>query len=396
MNQTLAIFIDAYRELNAKKLFWITMILSGLVVAAMAILGINEKGLTVLWYEIPIGGDLARFTTRLITEETFYKLLFVGLGLNLWLAWIATILALVSTASIIPDFVSSGSVELSLSKPIGRVRLFLTKYAAGTLFAGLQVLVFSSASFLVLGLRAGVWEPGLFLAVPLMVLFFSYLYCISALVGLITRSTITALLVTLLCWFFFFALNSADQISLVVREETRQRAAATERQIERMEKNTTEKLAKEASAPVEEGRPSPPQPGPDGTFTREQLDAANPFLAGKRRELDESRSAERLAQRWQSIFFAVKTVVPKTQETVGLTERWLVDAAELETLAANGEEERGGDEDEQTRRESAQAGANSAERIIRERPVAWVIGTSMGFQVVLLTIACVIFARRDF
>ncbi|NRA58263.1 MAG: hypothetical protein HRU13_09155, partial [Phycisphaerales bacterium] len=43
--QTLALMIDAYRELCAKKLFWITMILSTIVVAAFAMVGINETGL---------------------------------------------------------------------------------------------------------------------------------------------------------------------------------------------------------------------------------------------------------------------------------------------------------------------------------------------------------------
>ena len=31
MTQTMAIFLDAYRELNSRKLFWITLILSGVV-----------------------------------------------------------------------------------------------------------------------------------------------------------------------------------------------------------------------------------------------------------------------------------------------------------------------------------------------------------------------------
>jgi len=30
IGQTLAIFLDAYRELNSRKLFWMTMLLSGL------------------------------------------------------------------------------------------------------------------------------------------------------------------------------------------------------------------------------------------------------------------------------------------------------------------------------------------------------------------------------
>ena len=123
MRQTAAIFLDAYRELNAKKLFWITMILSGLVVVAFAAMGNNEKGITIFHWTI----ELPFSSTKVVPRDEFYKMWFVSLGLKFWLGWIASILALVSTASMIPDFLAGGAIELSLSKPIGRLRLFLTK-----------------------------------------------------------------------------------------------------------------------------------------------------------------------------------------------------------------------------------------------------------------------------
>jgi len=52
--QTWAVLVDAYRELNAKKLFWITMGLSLLVVLAFAAVGINEKGMSILWWTMEI------------------------------------------------------------------------------------------------------------------------------------------------------------------------------------------------------------------------------------------------------------------------------------------------------------------------------------------------------
>jgi len=53
MRQTLAIFVDSYRELNSKMMFWISLLISGLVVGAYACVGISERGFTVLWFEIP-------------------------------------------------------------------------------------------------------------------------------------------------------------------------------------------------------------------------------------------------------------------------------------------------------------------------------------------------------
>ena len=147
--------------------------------------------------------------------------MFVGLGVGFWLSWLATILALVSTAGIFPRLIGSGVIDLFVSKPIGRLRLFMTEYLAGLLFVTLQVTVFSVASLLVIGLRGGVWEPGLLVAVPLVVCFFSYLFAVCVLLGLLTRSTVAALLLTLLFWFIVSMVGQAEESVLMFQSMQR-------------------------------------------------------------------------------------------------------------------------------------------------------------------------------
>src|SRR5688500_3615008 len=118
LRQTGALFLDAYREINSKKMFWVTMFLSLLVVAAFAGVGINARGIKVFVWEFP-----GIWNTSLISPGTFYKAMFSGVGVTWWLNVIAVALALGSTASIIPDFVAGGSIDLYLSKPISRLRL---------------------------------------------------------------------------------------------------------------------------------------------------------------------------------------------------------------------------------------------------------------------------------
>ena len=65
-----------------------------------------------------------------------------------------------------------------------------------------------------IGLRGGAWEPGLFLAVPLVVCFFSYLFSVCVFLGVVTRSTLAALLVTLLFWFLVFSVGAAENLLL--------------------------------------------------------------------------------------------------------------------------------------------------------------------------------------
>ena len=70
--------------------------------------------------------------------------------------------------------------------------IFMGVMAAGLLFVALQVAIFATASYFVIGIRGGSWEPGVFLAIPLVVCFFSYLYAVSVFFGVLTRSTLAA------------------------------------------------------------------------------------------------------------------------------------------------------------------------------------------------------------
>lgn len=393
LTQTLAIFTDAYRELNARKLFWITLGLSGLVVAVCACLGVNERGLTFLAWEIPTPPGFDSTTTP---PAVFYKLLFTSLGIGIWLTWAAMILALVSTASIFPEFVSGGSIELTLSKPIGRLRLFITKYIAGLLFVALQVGLFSTACFFLIGLRGQSWEPRVFLAIPIVVAVFSYLFSIMALLGIVTRSTIASLLVTLLIWLGLFLINTADSVTVMARERAAMQVEFRGRTVERLERRV-DRLERTARVRLEEqARIEGSEVGP---LTPEALEAESPELVTVRAELERARRdmqdaerSRRTAQRWARGAAIVKTVLPKTAETGGLLERSLLSKEDLERMQRN----RGDNDFEEGFGVDQQELGSRVQDAFRSRPTWWVVGTSLGFEVVILGIAGFIFCRRDF
>lgn len=267
--QSLAMLLDAYRELSARKLFWLSMMLSGIVVIAFAIIGINENGVTLLGYEV----GLPFFNTNLIAPATFYKLVFQSLGVQIWLTWAATILALVSTAGMIPEFIASGAIETTLSKPISRLRLFLTKYLTSLLFVALQVTVFTFCSFMVIGFRGGSWEFGLFLAIPIVLTVFSYLYCICALLGLLTRSAIAALLLTVLVWFSIFIVDAAEKNLLMFKSGYDIAVKMHDEQITKLQ--TRLDAAKKKAE-----NPTPPASPKDSGLTPAQEAATKKFVSG--------------------------------------------------------------------------------------------------------------------
>lgn len=386
ITQTIALFVDAYRELNAKKLFWITMMLSGLVVLIYAAIGINEEGITFLWFKlgfIPVDSNQ-------MPPEMLYKSLFTQLGIGIWLTWVATILALISTAGIIPEMISGGSIEMLLSKPISRTRLFLTKFATGLLFAGLQVAAFTTASFLVIGLRGGVWEPGLFLAIPLVVLFFSYLYAMCALIGVLTKSTIAALLLTLLFWCGLFIINSGDAILMVFRVQS---------EATRDGYNTSIDKAREgATTIIIARRETAGEPVPEGYIaTDEDMRSVMPWMGSAMEKRDEAVELLEKLKPWERGVYAAKTTVPKTGETIGLLNRWLVSMADLEASAAADKDrvETTINEDSGALRLDDNEIELRAEEAMRSRSVWWVVGTSLIFEFLVLGGAAFVFARRD-
>ncbi len=379
--QTRALFIDAYRDLNSRKLFWIVLVLNVVVVAGFSALGVKGDRISIITWEIPHDIPVAMFV---------YKWIFSFVVVGQWLTWMATILALISTASIFPDFLAGGAVDLYLCRPIGRVRLFLTKYLTGLLFVTLQVTVFTTGSFLVLGWRGQVWQPGLFIAIPVVVLFFSYLFSICVFFGIWTRSTLAAFFLTLIVWGLIFGLNAADRFLVQADELYADRAARAQQRIAAVDKSIAAvqaRLDRAAAATMPAARPNAASRAP----TPQQIEADNATL--RRLRFDRNRLVTTAAQEcppdWvktaQPIIFGINTVVPKTQETVGLLDRVLFDDVALKaTLSALPEGHR-----TETWREQIY-------RMLNARSVWWILGSSIAFEALVLTLAIRRFCRGDY
>jgi ABC-type transport system involved in multi-copper enzyme maturation permease subunit len=367
VSQTLAIFVDQYRALKARKMFWIVLALSGLVVAMFGAVGINDSGLTLFGASI----GLEKVGARHMSPTYFYKMMFSKLGIGVWLSWLAALLALISTGGMFPEFISSGCIELTLSKPIGRIRLFLTQYLAGLLFVALQVGVFCWASFLVLGLRANVWEPWLFLAVPLVVCFFSFLFSVCAMLGVWTRSTVAAILLTLLFWFCLYVLNMGDAGLLAFRMQKEQQVAQADKELRRLQKMIRQADSAPATAT---GPTTTPAEGAEALRDRQ-----------KRLQQERDRNSIDAASlgEWSRKVYLVRSFLPKTTETLSLLERVMIEKADMPRVTTD----------------NADVPHRGGGRIAKEfgsRSVAWVLGTSLAFEAVVLALACFIFCKRDY
>ncbi|MFN3165521.1 MAG: ABC transporter permease [Phycisphaeraceae bacterium] len=453
MNQTYALLLDAYRELNAKKLFWITLVLSGLVMLVIAAMGLDREGYSAFGWTIPLPEMLTAQFQYMTDEQlnearaAFYKGLFHQIGVTYWLTWAAIILAIFSTAGMFPDLMTSGAIDTLLTKPIGRLRLFLTKYVLGLGFVALQVAVFSICGFIVIGIRASDWDPTIFLAIPIVVLFFSYLYAICVLVGVVTRSTLLAVILTVVAWFGMFIVNFADDVILELQANAEVSADVAEARADYMQTlpsrpdlagksdeaaddasdNTdvetpgdgpglddapvpggdesagTDDAAAEAesSGAAQETEPAFPggidfdgYPGYDLT-TREGYAEYWGDEQGLRNQAADSREMAESVGKWRGYAFWVKTPLPKTGETRELMQRVLQDEEDLNDFEFDPAEDPM-QQDSMFPQEMLLIEAKKQQLSREQRPWLWIVLTSILFEAVVVGLAAWRFCRRDY
>ena len=221
-----ALMVDSLRESLDRKIFWVLVLITLVVVLTMASVGFEGDNVSFffgLWdsqteHYNPLS-DLGR--SHLVGFVVYFLLSAI-------VGWIGVVLMIIATAGAFPAFMEGGAIDVVLSKPVSRGRLFLYRYIGGMVFVLLQAALFVVLTFLVMGLRWGVWEPGYLLAVPLLVLLFSYVYCVSVLVAVKTRSTVAAILLSIGAWIAFAVIHQAPGIFDVfpaLREHERLHAA---------------------------------------------------------------------------------------------------------------------------------------------------------------------------
>lgn len=179
--------------------------------------------LRILWpHRFSLFGDsleLTRPEGAPLGLEVFIlqKLLSNGIG--------GTILLLVSvvvTAAFVPTMIRKGTLELLLVRPLPRWQLIVFTYVAAMLFVAALLALLILATWLATGLLTGLWSPGIILALPSLLLFFALLLSVSVFTGVVTRSAIAAMLVTVAYWavLFVVGLMHLQVVASRIREET--------------------------------------------------------------------------------------------------------------------------------------------------------------------------------
>jgi ABC-type transport system involved in multi-copper enzyme maturation permease subunit len=122
-------------------------------------------------------------------------------------AWIAVLISIVITAFFIPNMLRKGTVDMLIVKPMHRTTLLVYKYVGGLLFILINTTIAVGGVWLALSFRSGVWAPGFLISIPVITFFFAILYSVSTLFGVLTRSPIVSILMTLGAWLVLFVVG---------------------------------------------------------------------------------------------------------------------------------------------------------------------------------------------
>jgi len=194
----IALVKGTVRELASKAVLYVLAGISTfiIIVAALAFgATASDAGMTITFFGNPVGTPVPRETLSTMAgalEASLAGGLFFGV----------VVFGLFGTAGVIPDALEKGTVDIYLSKPIARWQLLAGKYLGSVAVIFLNIVYFIGAIWLVLGIKAGVWNTHFLLLALLMTYEFASLFAIVTFLGVLSRNMAIAIIGGFLYLFF--------------------------------------------------------------------------------------------------------------------------------------------------------------------------------------------------
>ncbi|MEO8379162.1 MAG: ABC transporter permease subunit [Acidobacteriota bacterium] len=140
-------------------------------------------------------------------------------GFSVFLYFLCTFLAIFATAHLVPRMQEKGTIDLYLSRPVSRVKLLLSRYVAGLILAGSNVLYLMGSIWLIVIYKTHVVNPRFMLGGTIIFLVIAVLLAFAFLIGVVTSSTAVSIMTTYGLFFFGLMLAAHDKIAAAVSKD---------------------------------------------------------------------------------------------------------------------------------------------------------------------------------
>ncbi len=188
-NATLALIRDTFREAFARRIFWgFFGCCTALLLFLIFILRVDVVQGALATVSI-FGNSLPSTNVQNLVQQTqsviAMVLYFAGMALSVF-----------ASAGLVSAVFEPGRIELLLSKPISRTHILLGRYAGNVLVVAANILYLVVGSWIIFGIKTGVWGAGFLVSSLCTIFVFSVLLAVIVLVGVILDSAAVAIMVT--------------------------------------------------------------------------------------------------------------------------------------------------------------------------------------------------------
>jgi ABC-type transport system involved in multi-copper enzyme maturation permease subunit len=189
MVATGALILDTFREAFARKIFWgFFGCCTALLLFLIFIMRVDVVQGALATVSI-FGNSLPSTNVQNLVQQT--QSVIAGI---LYYAGVA--LAVFASAGLVSAVFEPGRIELLLSKPVSRTHLLLGRYAGNVLVVSANILYLVFVSWIIFGIKTGVWGAGFLLSSLCTIFMFSVLLAVIVLIGVLLDSAAVAIMVT--------------------------------------------------------------------------------------------------------------------------------------------------------------------------------------------------------
>jgi len=140
-------------------------------------------------------------------------------GFSAVLYFLCTFLAIFATAHLVPRMQEKGTIDLYLARPVARVKLLLSRYAAGLVLAGSNIVYLIGSIWLIVVWKTHVVHPRFLLAGAVILFVIATLLAFAFVVGVVTSSTAVSIMTSYGLFFFAIMLAGHERIAAAVSKE---------------------------------------------------------------------------------------------------------------------------------------------------------------------------------
>ena len=238
-----ALVSDSWQQVLDNKVFRLLLVVSLFLVLPTFLIGFHEEHIDVLfgWKTISYEGILSAFSDTLGASSRIEEPgTVLAMTLQEWVVsgfagTFGVIFAIAATAFFMPRMMERGSADTLFSKPVPRWALLLSRYVSGILFVAVLAFLLVLGMYVGFRVRSGYDDPGFLWSALTLVYLYSALHAFSLLVATVSRSSVAAILLTLVLFAFSGCVHQvwitwefADH-----RQETVEAIAALDRQAAR-------------------------------------------------------------------------------------------------------------------------------------------------------------------